>query len=646
MPKALILLFLFCSVGGASVAMADTMALPVNPVVVGGSASVQVSAPGQMEVLQNTQRAVIHWDGFNIGTNAQVRFTQPNAQSIAVNRVNGNDAQPTQILGRLRGNGRIVVLDANGVMFGPDSRVDVAGLVASTGDINAASFMADTQDRIALTQVGDVGARVENQGRITVAQSGLAALVAPHVANSGIITANLGKVVLAGAETATLDLYGDGLFSIAALAASQAVSVTQAGTITANGGRIHLTTQDTQAALSNVINMGGVTQAQMASAKGGVISLRTGKNGSIHLTGRAEADGDIALSADRDIYASLDAGNLVPQVRANRSGNMSIVAQNGVLKTDGLTNIFGKWDVGDVRVTLGGGGDLQAAVASVTNNGTGTTQFLLGSSRFSGDAIVSGHNITLRSLNAAAPAVITGVNFALHLLGDNITLQDVRLESAGDGLLIGRGDRDFTRAHLANVDLAATETGLFIQNAETGGLDTVDIVGGCYGLVLDGGQARVAGDALQGLHLRGQSEDYIRLQNGAMAGQRLDARGVGFGESVKAASFLVPAQGLSDDEYAYLAARIVDGMDSGDLGTVYLGRNPPVVHVQTDYTQRVDVRRYVPEAAKTPNIPLIGGATDVPAPVTAIGAALAALSPGAGNPEDDEDEGRDGQSSF
>ena len=49
---------------------------------------------------------------------------------------------------------------------------------------------------------------------ITVKQTGLAALVAPQVANSGVINAKLGHVVLAGAEDATLDLYGDGLVSI------------------------------------------------------------------------------------------------------------------------------------------------------------------------------------------------------------------------------------------------------------------------------------------------------------------------------------------------------------------------------------------------------------------------------------------------
>ena len=63
-------------------------------------------------------------------------------------------------------------------------------------------------------QAANPNAAVVNQGTITVRQAGLAALVAPQVANSGVINAQLGHVVLAGAKTATLDLYGDGLVSL------------------------------------------------------------------------------------------------------------------------------------------------------------------------------------------------------------------------------------------------------------------------------------------------------------------------------------------------------------------------------------------------------------------------------------------------
>lgn len=623
----------------------DGLALPINPVVVGGSASVHTPAPGQMNVQQGTQRAVIAWDSFNIGTNAQVRFVQPNSQAIAVNRVTGNDAQPTQILGRLRGNGRIVVLDTNGVMFGPDSRVDAAGLLASTGNIDTAAFMADTQDRIALTQAGDIGARVENHGQITVAQSGLAALVAPHVVNHGVITANLGRVVLAGAETATLDLYGDGLFAITAPAATQGMSVTQAGTVTANGGTIHLTTQDTQAALANVINLGGVTRAQTVNARPGVISLRTGQNGRVRVTGVAVADGDLTLHADRDIELAADNALVPPQLRSNQSGTMTITTARGQLMTHGLTDVFGKYNAGDVRVTLGGGGNLADALAAIGNFGSGQTEFMLGAAQFSGDATVTGNNVTLRSLAPDAPAVIAGQNYALRLLGDNISLQDLRLESQGDGLLVGDGARDFSRATLSNVAVAAQNVGVFIQNAEVAGLDTLRVQGGDYGLILDGAAARVAQDNLAGLHLIGQTQDYIRLQNGAMAGQRLLARDVTIGNNNKAQGVLVTGHSLSDADYNFLADRIVDGLDFAGLGLVDLGRSAPKVVVPIDYTQRVDVRHYVPGTARAPVFAVGAGREDVPRLAAAIGTALNALSPGAGS-EDEEDDDAVVQSSF
>src|ERR1700691_5969984 len=68
--------------------------------------------------------------------------------------------------------------------------------------------------KLVFNKAGNPTASVVNQGTITVRQAGLAALVAPRVANSGVINAQMGHVVLAGAKTATLDLYGDGLLAL------------------------------------------------------------------------------------------------------------------------------------------------------------------------------------------------------------------------------------------------------------------------------------------------------------------------------------------------------------------------------------------------------------------------------------------------
>ncbi len=65
--------------------------------------------------------------------------------------------------------------------------------------------------KIAFDRPGNPNARIVNNGNITISGAGLAALVAPGVANAGVIDAQLGHVVLAGAKTATLDLYGDKL---------------------------------------------------------------------------------------------------------------------------------------------------------------------------------------------------------------------------------------------------------------------------------------------------------------------------------------------------------------------------------------------------------------------------------------------------
>ena len=50
------------------------------------------------------------------------------------NRVIGND--PSQILGRLTANGRVYLINPNGILFGSGAQVNVGGLVASTLDID------------------------------------------------------------------------------------------------------------------------------------------------------------------------------------------------------------------------------------------------------------------------------------------------------------------------------------------------------------------------------------------------------------------------------------------------------------------------------------------------------------------------------
>src|SRR5688500_11029678 len=65
--------------------------------VVAGSADFSRPAASSLVIDQNSQRTVIDWQSFNIGEQASTEFRQPDASSLAVNRVTGGSADPTQI---------------------------------------------------------------------------------------------------------------------------------------------------------------------------------------------------------------------------------------------------------------------------------------------------------------------------------------------------------------------------------------------------------------------------------------------------------------------------------------------------------------------------------------------------------------------
>jgi len=280
---------------GSTSAMAlDMNALPTDGTVTGGAVTFSQSG-AKLNVNQTSNRAVIDWRSFDIGEKAHVNFDQPNAASIAVNRVSAS-TNASQINGKLTANGQIWILNANGVMFGRTAKIDVAGLVASTAKIDARKFMAG-DNRLVLSKGGS-GA-VVNEGQITIKEGGLAAFVAPHVRNNGFILASLGKVTLAAGETFTLDLAGDQLVEIG-LGADTA-KAEQLGEIIAAGGIIEISAKAAGDLVDSVINLEGMTSAASATVVGGKIILggdQVAIAGTLDASG-AEGGGEILVSGDK-----------------------------------------------------------------------------------------------------------------------------------------------------------------------------------------------------------------------------------------------------------------------------------------------------------------------------------------------------------
>lgn len=112
--------------------------LPTGGVVSSGQATISQSG-NTLNINQTSQRAVVDWTSFNVGTQGQVNFQQPNAQSATLNRV--NDINPSQILGRITAPGQVVLVNPQGVYFGKSSSVDVGALVATTHKAAVSDFM-------------------------------------------------------------------------------------------------------------------------------------------------------------------------------------------------------------------------------------------------------------------------------------------------------------------------------------------------------------------------------------------------------------------------------------------------------------------------------------------------------------------------
>ena len=113
-----------------------------NAAVVAGTGSVTTagSVAKTTTINQTSQRLAIDWTKLSTAANEALVFNQPNASSIALNRVTGTDA--SQLLGSLTANGQVFVLNPNGILFGATSQVNVGGLVASTLGLSNDDFMA------------------------------------------------------------------------------------------------------------------------------------------------------------------------------------------------------------------------------------------------------------------------------------------------------------------------------------------------------------------------------------------------------------------------------------------------------------------------------------------------------------------------
>ncbi len=281
---------------------------PVGPQVVNGQASFATRG-GQLSIT-NTPGTIINWQQFSINAGETTRFIQQSAASSVLNRVVG--VNPSILLGTLQSNGRVFLLNPNGILFGAGSTVDVAGLVASTLRLSNADFLAGRMD---FTGDPALAAAVVNQGRIA-ATSGPVYLVGAAVDNQGVVTTPGGDVVLA---------------------AGQSVRVTNERT-----ARLQV---EIVAPENRALNL-----SDTAYGSRGIYAGLVRNSGTLAADSVAKgADGRIVLKASRDV--TLTAGSAV-SASGSSGGSIVVEAKEGTASIAGTVSAAGSdGRGGDIAIT-------------------------------------------------------------------------------------------------------------------------------------------------------------------------------------------------------------------------------------------------------------------------------------------------------
>ena len=589
--------------------MPVVLANPAGPDVVGGQATVSGLGTSHVAITQASQLAIVNWQQFNIAPNEVTQFIQPNVQAIALNRI--FDQNPSQIFGSLQANGSVILLNPNGIMFGPNAQVNVGGLIASSLNLSNANFLAGHY----LFQGSGIEGPVKNMGAINGSHDGVY-LLAPSVENSGIITSSQGNIVLAAGAKAFLSNRPDGRGFLAELSNPLGQSVNLKDLI-ADGGNITLA--------GRVVNQAGLIRADSVREQNGKIELLaseavTLQDGSRTLA-RGGGDGVSSGGTIRAIAnlqngtAAFEKGAVV-DVSGGRNGGNSGFAEISAASVNLRGQFFGRASQGytggrfliDPACVAGSPCSVDATeINSFANSGASLVEFR--SADGSGLTVTGAYDLAAGEWQLPAGQRGT-IKFTAST--DDLVFQNFSLRNTGSGVpwdYVGTADNHvrFNQSFLetgfgGNMTFTATRGSIsLVESTNVGGnfsvqglLSTIRTPEAGGNITLTAGQDVISPSVfVKDIRLSPSSEDRfggIRLDgNGDLSitagrdyiGGRVNSQFFGPGFVLTNGKATVTAQQIggplkgsfnSDDQYAQLT------MASGEItlhatsGNVYLGR--------------------------------------------------------------------------
>ncbi|HHF6566378.1 TPA: filamentous hemagglutinin N-terminal domain-containing protein [Haemophilus influenzae] len=355
--------------------------LPQQDRVVVGQATFDKTIADKMTINQESDKVQINWKSFDIGKDKEVEFKQPGANSVAYNRVIGGNA--SQIQGKLKANGKVYLANPNGVIITKGAEINVAGLLATTKDleqisenVNSYQFTRKTKDG-QLPKEGQVvkEGQVINKGKITAKD--FVVLNGDEVINKEEINVTNGKVYLSSGDNFTFTLSDSGI-SVALEDNTVQSIVKNEGSIKA--GEITLSAKGRKQALDSLVVNNGVLEATKVSNRNGKVVLSADEiklNDKSDIKGESEVVFTSNKGLENNIKITSQTGSKVtsPKINfkgksVNINGNFGRENNNSYYKDEFKTlNTEVNIDVPDTE-------NIRIADQDKDKTGTGTDSFI------------------------------------------------------------------------------------------------------------------------------------------------------------------------------------------------------------------------------------------------------------------------------
>ncbi len=303
-----------------------------SPKVVSGKVIVD-NKKDLLNILQKTDKAILNWDDFSIKADEIFNFILPSNNAAILNKV--VTSNPSLIYGQLNSNGKVFLVNPNGIIVGKNAVLNTNKFVASTLDVSNDEFL--NGDDLHFTSKNF--SKIENHGTINSRDDIF--IIAQDIENKGSIKSDKSVNLIGASDVLLMEK------------TSKAAVLKSGEGWVSNEGKISAAKVLVEAAGGNIyslaINQDGIIDTKGVYLKDGKVIL-SAKEGVISQSGRITSD-EIHIIADHihientsniSVSSEADAGSIFIGKTLGQTAKHVYIHEDANIYADSYTGNGGK----------------------------------------------------------------------------------------------------------------------------------------------------------------------------------------------------------------------------------------------------------------------------------------------------------------